>query len=231
MFGLFVYVYFRLWSHWVYFPLFSGRRGAPMSCWGHSTAVRLLALGYLHSFLVDAWLLKVSAVLRYVIRIDMLATSTRSICKSGRVWVVEIPLFYFTLVTNHDVWILSVGPLPSMKNRNTHRIYAFTVISWSFDHGLRQGGNRIRIRMINISLIDRLLHPSIHFNFCISALCLLLTILIVFHMHILLYFAQVLLRLRNHRFQLRWSKSWSILHIWEFQNISLTTIRILVTSL
>lgn len=251
MFRLFVYINFRLWSHWIcsllLLMLLPRRWAGPMSSRGDSAAVGFLALSYFDSFLADVWLLEVSAVLRNVIRIKIcfiivISTSTRSVCKSCGVGVIEIPLFDFTLVTNHDIWILSVGSLvgilPSMENRNAHRIDSFVVISRPFYHSLRQGGYRIRIGMIvwfvdviTVSLINRLLDPRIHFDVCISALRLFLAVLIVFHVHILLYFAQVLLRLGNHRFQLWRSEPWSILDIRKFQNIGLTAIGILIASL
>jgi len=79
-----------------------------MSSRGDSAAVGFLALSYFDSFLADVWLLEVSAVLRNVIRIKIcfiivISTSTRSVCKSCGVGVIEIPLFDFTLVTNHDI--------------------------------------------------------------------------------------------------------------------------------
>lgn len=196
--------------------LFPSCWAASMSSRGYSTTVGFLALGYFHSFLADRWLLEVSAVLRDVIRINLLSTSTRSLCECSRVGIIEIPLFRFTLVTNHHIWVLNIRILPSMKNRNTYRIDSFVVICRPFYHSLWQRGNRIRIWMIGICLIYRLLDPSIQFNFSISTLSLLLAILIVFHMHILLYFPHVLLSLWYHWFQLRWSQSWSILHIWKF---------------
>ena len=118
-----------------------------------------------------------------------------------------------------------------MENWNAHGIDSFVVINRSFYHSLRQRGNRIRIWMIDISWIYRLLDPSIQFDFCVSAMCLFLTVLIVFHVHILLYFPQILLCLGNHRFQLWWSEPWSILDIRKFQNIALTAIRKLIASL
>lgn len=221
MFGLFVYVDFRFWSHWICSLLFPSCWAASMSSRGYSTAVGFLALGYFHSFLADLWLLEVSAVLRNIIRINLLSTSTRSLCEYSRVGIIEIPLFRFTLIiytlfTNHHIWVLNIRILPSVKNRNTYRINSFVVICWPFYHSLWQRGNRIRIWMINSCLMTWLLDPSIQFNFSISTLSLLLAILIVFHMHILLYFPQVLLRLWYHWFQLRWRHSWSILHIWKF---------------
>jgi hypothetical protein len=206
MLGLFVYVNFRLRGHRICSLLLSCGRGTPTSCGRDSAAIGFLALGYFGSFLAGAWLLEVSAVLRNGIRIDLLSSSTRSVCKRPRVRIVEIPLFRFTLVSNHDILMLSlslsVGILPSVKNRDAHRIDSFVVIDGSFYHSLRQSSNRIRIGMIDISLIYWLLYPGIQFDFGVSALCLFLTVLIVLHVQILLKFAQVLLRLRNHRFQL-----------------------------
>jgi len=200
-----------------------------------SAAVRFLALGYFHSFVANAWLLEVSAVLRNVIRINLLSTPTRSVCKISSFGIIEVPLFDFALVTNHDVGMLSVRIsvriLPSMKNRNADRIDSFVVINRPFYHCLWQRGYRIRIRMSGVSLIYRLLDPRIQFDSSVSALSLILTVLIVFHVHILLKFAQILLRLRNDRFQLRRCEPRSILDIRKFENIGLTTIRKLPTSL
>ena len=145
MFGLFVNVNFRLCGHWICSLLLSYRRGTATSCRRDSAAIGFLALGYFGSFLAGAWLLEVSAVLRNVIRINLLSSSTRSVCKCPRVRIVEIPLFWFTLVTNQDILMLSVGILPSVKNRDAHRIDSFVVIDGSFYHSLRQSSNRIRI--------------------------------------------------------------------------------------
>ena len=234
MFGLFVYVNFRLGGNWIGSLLLPDGWSASSSCRRDSAAIWFLALGNFDSSLTNARLLEVSAVLRNVIRIYLLSSSTRSISEGSGVGIVEVPLFYIALVTNHDILVrilsLCVRILSHVKNWNAHRIDPFVVISWSFDHSLRQCGDRIRIRMIDISLMNWLLHPSIQFNVS-ATLRLLLSILIVFHVHILLNLSQVLLSLWNHRFQLRWRESRSILHVRKLQNIGLTAIGKLTASL
>jgi hypothetical protein len=229
---LFINVYLWLGGHWVCSLLLS-------HCWSaapgsrRDSAAWFLALGYLISSLTNAWLLEVRAVLWNVIRIYLLASSTRSISECTGVGVVEIPLFSLALVTNQNIRILCVGILSPVKNWdlwNTNRINPFIVISRSFYHCLRQSCDRVRPRMIDIALINRLFHPCIHFNVS-TTLRWLLPILIVFHMHILLNLPQVLLRLWNHRLQLRWRKPRSILNIGKLKNIALTAIGKLAASL
>ena len=229
--SLFVYVDFRLGGDWVGSLLLPHGWSATSGCRRDSAAVWLLALGYLNSFRTNGWLLEVSAILRNVIRIDLLSKSTRSISECSSVGIVEIPLFTLALVTNQHIRILRVRILSPMKNWNlwdAHRIDPFVVVSRSFYHCLWQCCYRIRSRMIDIPLIYRLLHPSIHLNVS-AALRWLLPILIVFHVHILLYLSQVFLRLRhrNHVLQL-WTRS---LHIWKLQYIGLAAIGKLTTSL
>jgi hypothetical protein len=85
--------------------------------------------------------------------------------------------------------------------------------------------------MIAVPLANRLLHPSVQFDVRVSALRLLLAVLVVFHVHVLLDFAQVLLGFRYDRLQLRRREAWSVLHVRELQNIALTAIWKLAASL
>ena len=118
-----------------------------------------------------------------------------------------------------------------MKDGNAYRIDTFVVVYGPFDHSLRQRRDGVRIRMIADPLVCRLLDPSVQFDVSVSALRLFLAVLVVFHVHVLLDFAQVLLGFRYDGLQLRWREAWSVLHVRELQDIALTAIWKLTASL
>ena len=118
-----------------------------------------------------------------------------------------------------------------MKDGNAYRIDTFVVVYGPFDHSLWQCGDGVRIRMIAVPLVHRLLDPSVQFHVSVSALRLFLAVLVVFHVHVLLDFAQVLLGFRYDGLQLRWREAWSVLHVRELQDIALTAVWKLTASL